>query len=115
RGSARIQDSTVPVEPLGRIRLPNLNLLDVRVEKRLHRTNRQNLTVRVNVFNATNINTVTARVVRSGATYLFPTAIVLPRIFDFSASYSFCGQEGFGAYSRRRSPSSCRNCESKKV
>ena len=43
----------------------------------------------MNIFNATNINTVTTRVVRSGSTYLFPTAIVLPRIFDFSMSYSF--------------------------
>ena len=89
RGGAQIPSITVPVEPIGSIRLPNLDLLDLRVEKRFRLTKGQSLAVRVNVFNAMNINTVTTRVVRSGATYLFPTAIVLPRIFDFSASYSF--------------------------
>jgi hypothetical protein len=89
RGGRQIPSITVPVEPLGSIRLPNLNLLDLRLEKRFRLTRAQNVAVRVNVFNALNINTVTNRVVRSGATYLFPTAIVLPRILDFSASYNF--------------------------
>ena len=89
QGRPQIPSITVPVEPIGSIRLPNLNLLDLRAEKRFRLTKGQSLAVRVNVFNAMNINTVTARVVRSGATYLFPTAIVLPRILDFSMSYSF--------------------------
>jgi hypothetical protein len=41
------------------------------------------------MFNALNANSVTSRVVLSGASYLRPTGILSPRIFEFSASYNF--------------------------
>ena len=43
----------------------------------------------IDLFNLMNANTTTARIVRSGATYLRPTAILPARIIDFVVSYSF--------------------------
>jgi hypothetical protein len=45
--------------------------------------------VRANVFNVLNANAVTSMTVLSGANYLRPTAILSPRIVEFSASYTF--------------------------
>jgi hypothetical protein len=53
--------------------------------------------VGADVFNALNVNTVTSRIVRSGATYLLTAepggsasgSILLPRILQIGASFSF--------------------------
>jgi hypothetical protein len=81
--------TTLRVEPLGAIRLPNLHLVDFRAEKtfRLRKSNR--LSARVNVYNLTNANTVTGRTIQSGASYLTPTSQLVPRVFSLSASYAF--------------------------
>jgi len=44
---------------------------------------------RVNIFNALNINGALSVNQRSGATFLRPTSLVLPRVFDLSLSYIF--------------------------
>jgi hypothetical protein len=88
-GGTTIPSITLNVEPLGSLRLPNTNVVDIRADKSFLLPNRQRLTVRVNMFNALNANTVTARTVLSGANYLRPTAILGPRILEFSTSYSF--------------------------
>jgi hypothetical protein len=89
RGGVTIPSITLNVDPLGSLRLPNTNVVDVRADKSFRLPNRQRVTVRVNMFNALNANTVTSRIVQSGATYLRPTAILGPRIFEFVASYDF--------------------------
>jgi hypothetical protein len=89
RGGTTIPSITLNVDPLGTLRLPNTNVVDVRADKSFALPNQQRLTLRVNMFNALNANTVTSRVVLSGATYLRPTGILGPRIFEFVASYSF--------------------------
>jgi len=89
RGGLTIPSITVNVEPIGSQRLPNINLLDLRVEKRLNLPSRQQLQLQLNVFNATNINSVTAITQQSGPSYGLATAIVLPRIVAFSAHYIF--------------------------
>jgi hypothetical protein len=77
------------VEPIGSLRLPNVNLLDLRVEKAFSIASTQKLTARLNIYNSLNANTVLVRTVRSGASYLRPTAIVSPRILEASVAYSF--------------------------
>lgn len=88
-GGGTIPSIRVNAEPIGSLRLPNLNLLDLRVSKRFNLGSGRNLNAQVNVFNVMNINTTTGRIVASGATYLKPTAIVVPRIVDFNIAYSF--------------------------
>ena len=85
RGGVTIPSITLNADPLGSLRLPNTNVLDVRADKSFSLFNKHRLTVRANVFNVLNANAVTALTVLSGANYLRPTAI-LSRIVEFSAS-----------------------------
>jgi hypothetical protein len=80
---------TVRVEPIGSIRLPDINLLDMRAQKDVRIVGGQKLSLRLNVYNVLNINTVTGQTVLSGASFGRPTAIVAPRLMELSASYSF--------------------------
>jgi hypothetical protein len=48
RGGRTIPSITLKAEPLGSLRLPNINVLDLRVEKTLRFTERQKLALRVN-------------------------------------------------------------------
>ena len=89
RGGATIPSITLNVEPIGSRRLPNINLLDLRLEKRVNLPRQHQLQLQLNVFNATNINSVTALTQQSGPSFGLATAIVLPRIVAFSAHYIF--------------------------
>ncbi|MBI2835510.1 MAG: TonB-dependent receptor [Acidobacteria bacterium] len=88
-GGRTIPSITLKVEPLGSVRLPDLNLLDLRVEKRISLRGHQNLTGRFNLYNALNSNAVTAQTVLSGPNFGKATAIISPRIAELSLSYSF--------------------------
>jgi hypothetical protein len=79
----------VRVEPIGTRKLPDLNLLDLRVEKSIRFPNRQNLSLRANIYNATNSNIVTGLTMQSGAKFSLPSAILQPRIVELTASYTF--------------------------
>ena len=90
RGGRTIPAIVLNAEPLGTRRLPNINLLTLRVEKSFQTYAAHRLAVRVNVYNALNANTVTANQPRAGAQFLRPRAIMLPRIAaELSASYTF--------------------------
>jgi hypothetical protein len=89
RGGTTIPSITLNVDPLGTLRLPNINVVDIRADKSFVLPNRQRMTLRVNMFNSLNANAVTSRTVLSGASYLRPTGILGPRIFEFVASYDF--------------------------
>jgi hypothetical protein len=89
RGGTTIPSITLNVDPLGSLRLPNTNVIDVRADKSFPIANRQRLSLRVNMFNALNANTVTSLTVLSGPSYLRPTGILGPRIVEFVASYDF--------------------------
>jgi outer membrane receptor protein involved in Fe transport len=89
RGGKQVTSLVVNAEPVGSLRLPNLNLVDFRAEKSFKMSGTQRVIARVNLYNVLNASSVTAWSVRSGPTYLTPTAIVPPRIVEFAASYSF--------------------------
>jgi hypothetical protein len=89
RGGRTIPSITLNVEPISARRLPNTNQLDLRAEKSFSLPRGQKVAVRLNVFNAMNSNTVLSVVRQSGATFLRPTAIMPPRIAEFSASFTF--------------------------
>jgi hypothetical protein len=96
-GGRQIRSILVNVEPLGTFRLPDTNLLDFRGAKRLSLGGARALELRVDVFNAMNINTIRQRIVQSGATFMLPftaganasQSILLPRIVQAGASFNF--------------------------
>ncbi len=89
RGGRQIPSITLAVEPIGARRMPNINLMDLRFEKRFRVKQGQNLAIRMNMFNALNTNTATALTQASGARFMVPTNIVLPRILELAASFTF--------------------------
>ena len=98
-GGQAIRSIVVNVEPIGSLRLPSTNLLDLRVAKRFTLGGARSLEIRADVFNALNVNTTLERVLRSGPDFLrtgFTTgattavqSIVLPRIVQLGASFLF--------------------------
>lgn len=88
-GGAQIPNLTVNVEPIGTQRLPNINLLTLRGEKRFRASNGQEVRVQVDVANITNTDVATAVTTVSGANYGLVSARVLPRIVVFNAQYRF--------------------------
>jgi len=99
-GGRQIRSIVLNVEPLGSIRLPSTNLLDVRAARRFRLGGARSLELRADVFNLLNINTPVVRVVRSGPSYLLPAQelflagsapriIMEPRILQLGASFSF--------------------------
>jgi hypothetical protein len=89
RGGQQIPSLTVNVEPIGTRRLPNLNLLHLRVEKSFALAQRHRLSLRFNIYNATNVNTVLAATTLSGPNFLQPTSIAPPRLAELGAAYNF--------------------------
>lgn len=89
RTGASIPSLVVNVEPLGTRYLPDINNLDLRLDKTFHLGASRSLQGQINVYNLMNINTPTGVTYRSGASFLNPTGIVLPRVMEFSATYKF--------------------------
>lgn len=88
-GGGTIPTITLNAEPIGSLRLPHLNTMDLRVSKRFDLGRGKRLEGQINLFNVANSNTVTARTVLSGANFLRPSAILASRIVDFNIAYSF--------------------------
>lgn len=88
-GGRTIPSLTVRVEPIGTRRLPNLNLLHLRAEKAFRLRPGHRMALRMNLFNALNVNTVLTVTQLSGRNFLRPRTIVPPRIAEFGVSYSF--------------------------
>jgi hypothetical protein len=89
RGGQQVPSIVLNVEPIGSLRMPNFNFVDLRVEKAFRLGSTQKLSARLNIYNVLNSDTITERTVRAGANFLRPTAILPPRMFEVAASYSF--------------------------
>ena len=88
-GGQTVRAIVLNVEPIGTHRRPNLNLVQVRVEKRFPLPRAQTATVALDVYNALNANTATGLQNRSGAEFLRPRSIMPPRLAEMSVSYRF--------------------------
>jgi carboxypeptidase family protein len=96
-GGTTIPTFVLNVVPIGSVRLPSINLLNVQVEKRVRLGNRT-LALKLMVYNALNINTLTAWNLRAGPKYLWAVAptgtgasptIVGARIAQVGLAYTF--------------------------
>jgi hypothetical protein len=88
-GGATIPSIVLNVEPIGTRRMPNVNLLDLRVQKTFRLGRERRAMARINLYNVLNHNSVTALTMRSGPNFLRPTEILSPRILEFGLSYTF--------------------------
>jgi hypothetical protein len=87
-GGKQIPTIVLNAEPVGSIHLPDTTVLDVRFQKTFT-THGVRVTPRVNAYNLLNSNSITAWNVRSGGTYLLPTAILPARIVEFGLGVTF--------------------------
>ena len=88
-GGTTIPQIRLRVEPIGARRLPNLNILNMRVEKSARFFSGQKLAVQVNIYNVLNINDALGVTPLAGPNFLIPTAITPPRIAEVGFTYSF--------------------------
>jgi hypothetical protein len=88
-GGRTIPFIVLNVDPIGTYRRPHLNVMNIRGEKRFTLPRAQTISVALNLYNAFNMNTVTALQNRSGPEFLAPLSILPPRLAEISASYRF--------------------------
>jgi hypothetical protein len=69
--------------------MPNINTLDVRVQKSFQLGGKRRMQFQLNTYNLLNANTVTAMDFRAGPNFKRPTAILSPRNVEYSFSYLF--------------------------
>lgn len=93
-GGRQVPTLVVNVEPIGTRRLDNLNLLDLRGEKRFSVGNGQQLVARLNLYNAFNRPTVLGVQMLSGPRFNTVTSIVSPRILEWGSH--MCSESGDG-------------------
>jgi hypothetical protein len=87
-GGVRIPSLTLRMEPIRANQMSDVNLLDFTIQK-MFRVSRRQATVRMNIYNAMNVGTVTSMTIQSGSNYGKATEILLPRIIELSASLAF--------------------------
>jgi hypothetical protein len=88
-GGRTIPSIVLNVEPYGTRRMPNIDLLDFRAEKRFSLANARSLNVRANLYNVLNASTVTNLNSRSGSSFLRPSSILPARTVELSMSVMF--------------------------
>ena len=89
RGGVQIPNIVINTDPLGTLQLPTTKYIDLRIDKSFRIVGAERVAVRVNFFNLLNANTVQTWNQRAGATYLFPTLILRPRLMEFGVQYTF--------------------------
>ncbi len=81
---------TVALEAAGPLRLPSVNLLDLRISRPTNfHEGKLHLEPIVDLFNVTNANTVTSNVQSYGPAYLEPTNVLNPFVARFGLRLSF--------------------------
>jgi hypothetical protein len=88
-GGRTIPNIALNVEPIGTRRLPAVTVVDLRADKNFVLRGNHRATLRANVYNLLNANTVTAQNMRSGASFLLPLSVLPARIVEFGVGYSF--------------------------
>jgi hypothetical protein len=77
------------VEPRGSRQAADLNMLDIRAEKRFELGNGRRLNVRLNVYNTLNTNSPLGIQGRSGPQFGFVTSIPPGRLVEGSIGFNF--------------------------
>jgi hypothetical protein len=81
--------TTVILQPAGTLRLPSVNLLNVRFAREFVFRDRVNIEPMVDLFNLTNAQTVTSRAQTFGGNYLRPSNTINPFLARFGLKVNF--------------------------
>jgi hypothetical protein len=80
---------TVALAPAGMIRLPGVNLLDLRIARTFTWKERYHLEPMLDLFNITNSQTVVSEVTTYGSNYLRPSGTINPFLARIGMKFSF--------------------------
>jgi len=80
---------TVALDPAGLLRLPSVNLLDLRIARTFTWKERYHLEPLIDLFNLTNSQTVVSEVTSYGPNYLRPSNLVNPRLARIGMRFDF--------------------------
>jgi hypothetical protein len=81
--------TTVILKPAGDLRLPSVNLLNVRFAREFVVADRVHIEPLIDLFNLTNAQTVVSKVQTFGPNYLFPTNTINPFLARFGLRVNF--------------------------
>jgi hypothetical protein len=88
-GGQTIPQIRLRVEEIGARRLPNLNILNMRVQKSFFLRGTQKLGLQANIYNVLNVNDPLAVTPLAGPNFNIPTSITPPRIGELGLTYTF--------------------------
>ncbi len=88
-GLKQAKSIVLPMQPIGAIRLPHQNLLNLRLEKRQRLGGHGNIAFQADLLNLANSSVPTAVITRSGPSYGRIVAVVPPRSLRLGAEYTF--------------------------
>lgn len=86
---ANVGAITLRVEPIGSIRLPEINLLSFRAEKSFQLGNGRRISGRINVYNTLNTDAILTETVQSGANFGLALTRIPPRIASLEMEFRF--------------------------
>lgn len=87
-GGQTIPQIRLRVEEIGTRRLPNLNILNLRVQKSFFLRSGHKLGLQANIYNALNINEPLGVTPLSGPNFNIPTSITPPRVGEVGLTYT---------------------------
>jgi hypothetical protein len=82
-------NESVILQPAGKLRLPSVNMLNLRVSREVVFNERWHLIPTVDFFNVTNAQTVIGEVTTFGSSYLFPFSTINPFVTRFGLRFTF--------------------------
>ena len=84
-----IINESVILQPAGKLRLPSVNMLNLRLSREVVLNDRWHLIPTVDFFNVTNAQTVIGEVTTFGSSYLFPFSTINPFVTRFGLRFTF--------------------------
>ena len=82
-------NESVILQPAGKLRLPSVNMLNLRLSREVVLGDRWHLIPTVDFFNVTNAQTVIGEVTTIGSSYLFPFSTINPFVTRFGLRFTF--------------------------
>jgi hypothetical protein len=80
---------SVMLQPAGILRLPSVNMLNLRLSREFAIREKWRLIPTVDFFNATNAQTVIGEVTTAGSSYLYPYSTINPFVTRFGLPFTF--------------------------
>jgi hypothetical protein len=86
---------SIILQPAGILRLPSVNMLNLRLSREFAIREKWSLIPTVDFFNATNAQTVIGEVTTAGSSYLYPYSTINPFVTRFGLRFMFGPKQSF--------------------